>query len=340
MAKYESKNWIGSWQANTAQKKLPTEVKLKRFFDQYAENAVFQLERGEQKGKDHYQIAFVLQGPRKSKGALLDIFKNVFHNVGGLSLRMAHDKDAVFEYCSKEQTRVGDTVYAGCKENYDTELSNMELRPWQRSLYDFLRVVRDNEEFRSRKILWVEDSCGNTGKSAFVKYLVAGQRSIKAHKLPVSSVDRLNSAVTKIVSQETVEMFIIDLTRSKGKEQSYGDLFAAVEDIKNGHVVDVMYGNYVESIFKPPLVVVFTNLSLRDYRSTLSGDRWVHLGLNKSNVNRKPVIEISELSYNWNGVTVENRSLEETIKSYQAEVATPPDEKTLNEKKTDDPNTI
>lgn len=326
MTKYESKNWIATWETNVSQKKLPSEKTLQTFLDRHTDYAVFQLELGEKRGKLHYQIAFVLRGTRKNKKHILDIFRSNFDNVGGLSLRIAHSREAVFEYCSKKETRVGGTVYAGQMENYDMELSDMKLRPWQQSLYDFILSSKDNEEIRSRKILWIEDSCGNTGKSAFVKYLVAGQRELKAHKLPVSSVDRLNSAVTKIVKQEKVDLFIIDLTRSKGKEQSYGDLFAALEDIKNGHVVDVMYGNYVESIFRPPLVVVFTNLSLTEYEHSLSKDRWIQLVLDKYCSDGKSHVEIKERGYSPNGVSVWTKPLVETMKNYQAELATPPDE--------------
>ena len=73
---------------------------------------------------------------------------------------------------------------------------------------------------------------------------------------------------------------MINLTKSKGQDQSLDDLFAAVEDIKDGFIVDTLYGKYVELIFDPPLVLVFSNLRLEDHFSKLSKDRWLQLHIN------------------------------------------------------------
>jgi len=51
------------------------------------------------------------------------------------------------------------------------------------------------------------------------------------------------------------------------------DLFAIVESI--GYVVDVMYGRINEAIFKPPIVVIFSNKPFLKVRKYLSHDRWV-----------------------------------------------------------------
>lgn len=65
-----------------------------------------------------------------------------------------------------------------------------------------------------------------------------------ARSLPVSSVDRLISAVHILNNTYEVDVYLIDLTRTQGEDQSYNDLFAAIEQIKNGHIIDVMYGKY------------------------------------------------------------------------------------------------
>ena len=277
MVNYESKYWTGTWQTNVVQKKLPTEKALKHFLDKYCDDFIFQKEKGTKLQKDHYQISIQLDGPRKSKKSVLNLFREYFDNVNGLTLAKTHSKTDAFSYCSKEETRVGKTYRGGKMNNYDEELAEIQLRQWQQDLVDYISVVREDPQARDRQIIWVGDSGGNTGKSKLVKWLVAGQRELIAHKLPVSSVDRLISAVTKINKIEQTDLFLVDLTRSKGKDQSFGDLFAAIEDIKNGHIVDMMYGNYVEQTFKPPLVAVFTNLCLSDHEASLSRDRWLRL---------------------------------------------------------------
>ena len=49
-------------------------------------------------------------------------------------------------------------------------------------------------------------------------------------------------------------------------------MFAIVESIKNGYVVDVMYGRMNEAIFNPPIIVIFLFLKVKKY---LSHDRWL-----------------------------------------------------------------
>ena len=69
-----------------------------------------------------------------------------------------------------------------------------------------------------------------------------GQREIIARKLPVSSVERLISAVTKLTREQEVDLLMINLTKTKGENQSLEDMFAAIEEIKDGFIVDTMYG--------------------------------------------------------------------------------------------------
>ena len=279
---YRTKYWSFTWSTCVGRKKLPGEKKLKQFFDIIADEAVFQKEVGNTAGKLHYQGGFILKGSRKFKKNVLDIFEEFFNNVLGLSLQPAHNIKDVFVYCSKDETRASETCYAGYKEKYDMELASMELRPWQKDLFSFIKLKKEDKEFRDRKIIWVEDKVGNTGKSAMLKFLRVGQKDLRARKLSVNSVDRLISAVTKVTSNEEIDLFMIDFTRTKGKDQNYEDLFAAIEDIKNGYVVDMMYGKYEEAIFRPPMILIFTNQTMCDYEKYLSQDRWVRLVINSS----------------------------------------------------------
>lgn len=63
----QARHWSFTWNTNIARHKLPNKDKLKTFLDIIAENAVFQLEKGLIKGKEHYQGCFTLIGPRRSK---------------------------------------------------------------------------------------------------------------------------------------------------------------------------------------------------------------------------------------------------------------------------------
>ena len=63
----------------------------------------------------------------------------------------------------------------------------------------------------------------------------------------------------KILQKEDVDMFTFDFTRTMGEETSRNDLFQVVEELKNGHVVSVLYGNPMEVVMTSPHVVIFTN---------------------------------------------------------------------------------
>ena len=159
------------------------------------------------------------------------------------------------------------------KENYSEESASMNLRRWQKELFEFLVTNKNNSIIRERKIIWVEDNKGCTGKSKFQKWLRLGQRDVIPRKLPVSIVERLRSAVTKLTREQEVDLLMINLTKTKGQNQSLEDMFAAIEDIKDGFIVDTMYGKYVEAIFESPLILVFTNEKLDEHISKLSVDR-------------------------------------------------------------------
>ena len=73
---------------------------------------------------------------------------------------------------------------------------------------------------------------------------------------------------------------MINLTKSRGQDQSLSDVFSTIEEIKDAYIVDTLYGRYIEAIFNSPIVLVFTNERLDEHRSKLSSDRWLQLHIN------------------------------------------------------------
>jgi hypothetical protein len=155
---------------------------------------------------------------------------------------------------TKEEGRVKGPFYGGKKEMYDKHFATSKLGKWQQQLFEIL-TGDQKEILKDRKVIWVQDSCGNTGKSWFQKWLRIVQKQLVVRALPVSNMDRLISAVHIINKTHKVDAYTIDLTRTQGEDQSYNDLFSAVEQIKNGQIIDVMYGKYNKSIFQPPMVI-------------------------------------------------------------------------------------
>ena len=100
--------------------------------------------------------------------------------------------------------------------------------------------------------------------------------------ISISTLERLISAVTKLTQQEDVDLLMINLTKTKGQNQSLEDMFAAIEEIKDGFIVETMYGKYIEAIFESPLILVFTNEKLDEHISKLSADRWLRFYINSN----------------------------------------------------------
>lgn len=198
---YNIKYWAFTWRTNVSQKQLPPEVKLKRFLNKITDYCVFQLESGTVNNKKHYQGTFVLSGNRVSKKCLLNLFQKKFENISGLTLSKLYDKKAAMKYASKYETRIKRPFYVGEKQKFDESYAKLILQPWQNQLFEFILKNKNNPTIRERKILWIEDSLGCTGKSKFQKWLRLGQKDIQAAKLPVSTVEHLISAVTKLTQR-------------------------------------------------------------------------------------------------------------------------------------------
>lgn len=277
-----TKYWSFTWDTNILQKKIPSKMELLQFLNQETDYSVFQFEIGSEKKKKHIQGSLVLLGGRSSKQGVLKLFSARFKNISGLTLNPVYDKIALAAYVTKEEGRIEGPFYGGKSEMFNADYAQNTLKNWQLDLYSLISGP-DLQDLKNRKVIWVEDCRGNTGKSWFQKWLRIGQKTLVSRALPVSTVDRLMSAVNLITKKEKVDLFTIDLTRSIGKDQSYADLFCAIEQIKNGYVVDVMYGKYNEAIFEPPLIIIFTNGKLEDFKQYLSEDRWFPflIGLDK-----------------------------------------------------------
>lgn len=284
-----TKYWSFTWQTNIHQKNIPDEEVLLCFLKKHCSDAIFQYEKGTLREKLHIQGKITYAGPRTSKVALLNLFRTNFKNVEGLTISPVRSKEGLEDYVMKSEGRVKGPFFLGnsiIKQQFSMKQS--KLRTWQQDLYKML-LSDKLPEYKDRKVIWVEDTTGNTGKSWFQKWLRLGQTELVIRSLPVSNVDRLMSAVHIINKTHDIDVYCIDLTRTKGEDQSYKDLFSAIEQIKNGSVIDLMYGKYHEAYFEPPVVIIFTNNPLydamnplKDFAHYLSDDRWLNLKIIKN----------------------------------------------------------
>ena len=77
---------------------------------------------------------------------------------------------------------------------------------------------------------------------------------------------------SSMVNMGTKRIYIIDLARSLGKNDSQSDLLSAIEDLKSGLIINPMFGNGKILEMAPPHIILSANYLL-DLNS-LSADRW------------------------------------------------------------------
>jgi len=153
----------------------------------------------------------------------------------------------------------------------DIELFNKRenWHKWQEKFYNTLFYktggVREPDD---RKIHFLFDSEGASGKSSFFKFLYF-KNPDKIARLSYGSSQQLRSL---LVNSGTHEIYIIDLARTKGKNDSPGDLISVLEDLKSGVVINALYGRVGSLLMEPPHIIVSSNF-LFDMEY-LSADRW------------------------------------------------------------------
>lgn len=278
MAHRYQKRWVFTWNG-VGTPEVPPPTELVRFLDPLVEEGVFQLEVGKKTQNAHYQGRFVLRGPRIGKRKLLSLFADKYDTMN-LTVEPEILSDST-SYCIKEDTSVGGPWFIGLfSYKQKQETMTLKLRKWQEQLLTLLGPEFGGK-FRDRKVIWVQDVHGGAGKSEFIKYLArtGGEHKLVAKKLPFDNPDRIRSSVGKIAKKHDVDIFMFDFTRTRSESANDQNLFQVVEEIKNSYVVDVMYGNYVETFLPPLFVVIFTNEDIKDYRQYLSADRWVPLAV-------------------------------------------------------------
>ena len=131
---------------------------------------------------------------------------------------------------------------------HDMELDDVELKPWQKELFEQITKPTD------RKIIWVVGkSCGE-GKTWFQKYIkymfgrsrVASGISIKA------TTPNICHALTK-QSLATTDIFLFNLGKSKKKSDVVN--YEVLEDLKDGDAFASKYNSQQLKI-KTPMVMV------------------------------------------------------------------------------------
>ena len=174
---------------------------------------------------------------------------------GGLSA-LSDDKEFIETYSSRQRV-IEELASAKSRARQIAvvreSLGDPVAKNWQRALLEDLSGAPDN-----RKVIWITDPDGNSGKTYLSKWLIANKDAIR--------FENGKSADIKYAYRgERVVVF--DLTRSQQEHFNY----EVMESIKNGMYFNTKYESGMR-VYESPHVVVFANWG--PDRARLSADRW------------------------------------------------------------------
>lgn len=217
----------------------------------------FQLERGEEKGKLHYQGRFSLKVKRRIP-ELVKVLKSKGCEGMHLSLTSNENRTNDF-YVSKEETRVAGPFTESNYVYIPRDIRNLKLYAWQEDLKELLK------EYNTRQIDIIYDPIGNNGKTTFTRYMSIHEG---ASMLPFCNDYRDVMRIGYDVGPRTI--YLVDLPRALDKTKMR-QFTGAIETLKSGYAFDDR-NHFKDRHFDRPRIAVFTNV-MPDL-SYLSADMW------------------------------------------------------------------
>lgn len=250
--------WSFTYQETVNNQLPPADDIVKLFNNLNATHYAFQLEKGLETGRLHYQgnVKFkkAITGSDLRKAFKAAVRKGgqdewLYYGKGCLTTTPTHDLAHSTIYSLKEETRVeGSPQYIFPNYTYlGKDLVPYEsMYPWQKSIMDILSHPPDE-----RAIHLIVDQKGNSGKSTLAKGLAYHH---DACVVPLG----LTSAQMKsaIVGNGPKNIYIIDLPRNN---RSYTEIFDTIEEVKRGFVISCFHGKLQQLFMTRPHVVCFTN---------------------------------------------------------------------------------
>lgn len=145
------------------------------------------------------------------------------------------------------------------------EFDEVKLRDWQQTIETIITGKPDK-----RKIYWIYDSFGNSGKSWYTRYLMCKHNA-------VSLMPGKFSDMAYVWGKQSSKIVVFDCNRTKQTKDGYDPLdgmYAMIESLKNGIVESHKY-ECSRILRATPHIVIMANF-LPDWNK-LSEDRWMVL---------------------------------------------------------------
>ena len=172
-------------------------------------------------------------------------------------------------------------LYMENQENF-IDIGNIELKPWQESLLEYVQQPCD------REIFWVVGKEGNEGKSWFQKYV----KSWLGARRVVTGIDiKANNASIFQALRKcpiiTADIFLFNIGKSMKKFDRIN--YDALEKMKDGEAFASKYDSQQLKIRAPNVVMVFSN-SPPDVKE-LAKVRFRVFNINNNQLQKKNLVE-------------------------------------------------
>lgn len=209
----------------------------------------FQRERGES-GTEHIQGCVRFTNARTLK-QVRDLFVKCH-------VEVCKDWKAAVKYCSKDETRIGETVSNCLPKRIRDLFDRSEMADW---MVEIEAII--SEPPHPRKIYWYWEPDGGRGKTTFCRHHCL--KNEKAFYMSGKAHDIL-SAIAK--AKHKPELIFLDIPRSIAGYASY----QALENLKNGIFFSGKYEGCMV-LMEIPHIICFANCP--PDTTMLSEDRWV-----------------------------------------------------------------
>ena len=165
------------------------------------------------------------------------------------------------------------------------DVGNVELKPWQESLLEYVQQPCD------REIFWIVGKEGNEGKNWFQKYV----KSWLGARRVVTGIDiKANSASIFQALRKcpivTADIFLFNIGKSMKKFDQIN--YDALEKMKDGEAFASKYDSQQLKIRVPNVVMVFSN-SPPDVKE-LAKVRFRVFNINNNQLQKKNIVEIKD----------------------------------------------
>lgn len=198
----------------------------------------------------HPNYHFQIYAQTKAKHAWNGLRKElVLLGCVGITVRFCSTNGlaALKAYSMKPDTAVAGTQRADHPIYLGEDLPVGKWKPFQQELIDYCLTTR----WREREILWVYDPNGESGKSKFAKFLKWKHQALRLNWM-------VAEGMLYLFCQKPSKIVIVNLTKQRPKNVDIGDLYNALESIKDGDVDSAKYQG-ADVLMLPPHVVVLAN---------------------------------------------------------------------------------